>query len=275
LLSILVGIGLDVFQKYLGENLPSVEITFLRFFFGTVTLLPVLLLKGKGAFRTSYIGMHISRGLLLFLGIALWCYGLTIIPISTVTMVGFTIPLFTLVLAVFVLKESVRWPKWVATFVGFIGMSIIFNPTKMNFNPMVLLVVLAAVFFAVLDIMNKKYVIKESTLSMLFYTALFTMLFSFVPAMYVWEWPSFQQFFILFLLGLGANGILFCILKAFSHSTVSTLVPFRYVEFLFSVFFGIVFFNEFPPPATLIGALFIVPATLLVAYFETRGVTTQ
>ena len=270
LLSLVFSISLDVVQKYLGQNIPCVQITFMRFLFGTISLLPFMLYYGKSSFYTSRPSVHIFRGAMLFGGIALWCYGLKVVPLSMVTTVSFTIPLFTLPLAVVFLKEKVGVVRWTATLIGFIGILLVFNPTASEFNPSSLWLVAAALMFAGLDVINKRFIVKESMLAMLFYTALITMFLGVVPAFMVWVMPTFSQLCLLFLLGCGANLILFCLLKAFQRVEASAVAPFRYVEFILSSLCGFLLFHEAPTTATYWGLLIIIPSALYVIYAETH-----
>lgn len=68
---------------------------------------------------------------------------------------------------------------------------------------------------------------KESFWAMIFYTALFTTLICAYPAWMVWVAPSAMQCLMLAILGGGANGLLYCLLKSFSLVDASALAPFR------------------------------------------------
>ena len=95
----------DVISKYAAMRLHSYEITFFRFMLGTITLLPFVFYYGVSTLKTSRPTVHFIRGLLLFLGIAAWTYGLTIAAVTTATVVSFIIPIFVLVLGVFLKIE--------------------------------------------------------------------------------------------------------------------------------------------------------------------------
>ena len=268
--SLLISNANDVIAKYLGSDLHPMQITFMRFFFGCLVLVPFMMRYGRASFATQRFGFHALRGLLLLGGIALWCHGLTLVPITAVTVLNFTIPLFTLVFALIFLKERVGWARWFATLGGFVGIYFIFNPGSTGFPPQALWLLLAASFFALLDVMNKRFVSDEPMLSMLFYVALATVIFSAIPAYYVWETISLQQWVLLAILGCGANLILFCLLKAFALADVSALAPFRYVELIFSALSGFLLFAEVPTRYTLVGALVIIPCALFVTLYDAR-----
>ncbi|CAK6511554.1 unnamed protein product [Ixodes persulcatus] len=263
----------DVMSKYLGTRLHSFEVAFFRFFFSSIVLLPFVVYYGKNTLKTSRPFVHILRGLLLFFGMTSWTYGLTIAPVTTATVVSFSIPLFTLILAVFFLNESIIWQRWVVTIVGFIGLVVTLKPHAEDFNPEILYFVLAAISFAMLDIINKKFVIKESMISMLFYSAIVTAIVSLPVASQYWLTPSSFELALLFVLGSSGSLILFFLLKAFSMVDATATAPYRYLELVISAIAAYFIFNEFPDKSTLHGAVIIIPVTLFIIYSEKKAMS--
>ncbi len=262
----------DVISKYAGMRLHSYEITFFRFLFGTIALLPFILYCGVGTLKTSRPVVHFFRGVLLFFGIAGWTYGLTIAPITTGTVVTFTIPIFVLVLGVFFLTENIIWQRWLVTIVAFCGLVITLNPSANDFNPNVLVFVGAAILFAILDIVNKKFVIKESMISMLFYSAIITAVIAYPFALQYWVTPNSHELVLLAVLGASANLILFFILKAFANTDATALAPYRYFELVVSAIIAYIIFLEVPSNATIIGSLVVIPSTLFIIYSEKKEI---
>ncbi|MEG8229769.1 DMT family transporter [Candidatus Rickettsia tasmanensis] len=271
LLSLVSSSANDVMSKYLGTRLHSFEVAFFRFFFSSIVLLPFVVYYGKNTLKTSRPFVHILRGLLLFFGMTSWTYGLTIAPVTTATVVSFSIPLFTLILAVFFLNENIIWPRWVVTVVGFIGLVVTLKPHAEDFNREILYFVLAAISFAMLDIINKKFVIKESMISMLFYSAIVTAIVSLPVASQYWLTPSSFELALLFVLGSSGSLILFFLLKAFSMVDATATAPYRYLELVISAIAAYFIFNEFPDKSTLHGAVIIIPTTLFIIYSEKKA----
>jgi len=260
----------DIIQKYVGSDLGSMQVTFLRFFFSTLTLVPFIFYFGVKTIKTNHPYIQISRGILLFIGMASWIFGLNLVPVSTATVVSFSVPLFVLVLAVFFLDEQIIWQRWVATIIGFIGIFITLHPGSKGFNYDVLIFVLAAMAFASLDIINKKFVVKESMICMLFYSALITALLALPFAIMEWKTPSLFQFALLFLLGCSANLILFFLLKAFSLVDATAVAPYRYFELAVSGFVAYIALGEIPDMNALYGVALLIPTTLFVALAEVK-----
>lgn len=263
----------DVIAKYTGTDLSSMQITFFRCFFSFITLIPLVFYYGINTLKTNHPFVQISRGVLLFIGIGCWIFGLGIVPISTATAISFSMPLFVLVFAYFFLNEKITWQRWIATIIGFVGIMITLNIHEGDFNYKSLIFVLAAISFASLDIINKKFVIKESMICMLFYSALVTTLLSFPPALADWHTPSMHQLFLLFLLGCSANLILFFLLKAFSLVDATAVAPYRYFELAISATIAYLIFNEIPNQSTIYGISVLIPTTLFIAWSETKNRT--
>jgi len=264
-LSLLVSVTNDALMKLLSGGIPTYEVVFLRFLFGTLTLVPFIFINRK-SFVTSRIMLHVIRGGGFFLAISIWCSGLTVGKLAVATTINFTIPIFILLLAARFLKERLSPAKILATIIGFVGIIVIMNPTAADFNIKTLLLVGSAFLFASLDVINKKFVSSESMLSMLFYSNLFAMLFSVTPGVYSWVTPDITSFALLLVLGAGGNLILYCLLKSFSCVEVSAVAPYRYFELLFSIIFGYVFFSEKFDVANWIGAGVIILSTLIISY---------
>ncbi|MGC0372152.1 MAG: hypothetical protein DGJ47_000858 [Rickettsiaceae bacterium] len=260
----------DVISKYIGTHIGSYEITFFRFLFGTITLLPFIAYYGVETLKTSRPLIHILRGFLLFIGIAAWTYGLFIAPVTTATVVSFTIPIFVLILGVFLLKENIIWQRWAVTLIVFTGLFVTLDPQSSDFNPEIFVLLFAAISFAILDIINKRFVVQETMISMLFYSAIITALFALPFALQSWVQPTLQDLVLLFILGGSANLILFFLLKAFALVDATALAPYRYFELITSASISYLVFAEMPTQTTIFGAILVIPSTLFIIYSEKK-----
>lgn len=266
----LVSVTNDIFMRFLGERLPILEIVFFRFFFSLLSLAPFFALKNKNYFYTKNPGLHFWRAILGVGAIGATCFAVNNMPLSSNTVIMFTEPLFFLPCALIFLHEKVDMPRWLATFVGFLGILVIIKPGTVDFRLVSLVSVAAAVQFALLDVVAKKMVDKENTVTMLFYFSLGTTLAGLIPLPFIWMTPTWTELSLLFLLGIGANLIQVCLFRAFSATDASALMPFRYVEFIFSAFFGFLLFKEIPGMATLMGTALIIASTFYISFIETR-----
>ncbi|MDR3187461.1 MAG: DMT family transporter [Holosporaceae bacterium] len=264
----------DIIAKFMGQRLDAMEVIFFRFFFGLVTLLPFMATRGMKIFRTKQLGFNVIRGVLGALSFFLYTYSVIHIPLAEVVTILWTIPLFGLVLSIFFLGESVPLMRWAATLIGFLGLSFITlydSGASVSVRLLYAAPIASSLLFAVQDVMIKKIVDQEDRVTMLLYFALVASLLTLVPMLFVWKTPTAFEATMLLLLGFNGNLMQYLIFKAFSATDLSALAPYRYVEFLFSSFFGFVFFAEIPGLNVLIGALILVPSTLYLAYTENQS----
>lgn len=266
-----IGIGNDAIMKILANDLPAFQIVLLRFVSAAVVLVPLLTVRGGDEFRTTRIWMHGFRGLLLALGIGLWCLGLSLMPFASCVVINNTMPFFKMTLARIFLNERVGKERWLASLGGFLGCLLIFNPSSATFDPRSLVLILSAFCFAILDIFNKKYSSSESIVSMLFYGSIATALVSAPIALQNWVPLTYSQFGLVAALGCGANLLLLCLLKAFQFVDASATCPYRYTEFVLSAILGFLAFGEKPTLSTLIGSCIIIPSVVFCALRECQN----
>lgn len=271
ILSMCVSCANDVICKFMGQRLDTFEIIFFRFFFGFISLLPFVFRNGLLIFRTQQLSINTVRGVFGALSFFLCTYSVIKLPLVEVTTILWIIPLFQLVLTSFFLPERISPLRWIATAIGFIGLSFVAlygSNSYISLNLLYIFPISAALLFAAQDVMIKKIAAEENRITMLLYFAAAAGAVSFIPMLFVWKCPTAHELILLFLLGIGGNLIQYFIFKAFQNTDISALAPYRYIEFLLSAVFAFGFFGEIPGINVIIGAAVLVPCTLYLAYSE-------
>lgn len=257
----------DFLVKILAQDFHFWQITASRFFFSMVSLSPFLFYYGKKQLRTNILPFHFYRGALLVAATALWCLGMENVQLTTATIIAFSNPLFVLIFAAILLREKLTKLRIVMTIVGFMGVLFIVITNKfvlLQGDPQWMVV--AAALYALSNIANKKYAKDESLLSMLFYPALFALMLSGGFAISYWKAISLKEMGLCFLLGICANLILFCIIKAYQKIDATFLGPLQYFELIPSILLGALFLNETLSFFTLLGAAIIIFSSLCIFY---------
>jgi drug/metabolite transporter (DMT)-like permease len=270
----LCGLGFSVmaaFVKLAGQaGINTFEITFFRVLVGFLMLAPFVANSGFESLRSQYIKAHALRAVLGFVAMICAYIGIAKLELATYTALSFTKPLFAVILAVVILKEEVRWRRWAATIVGFIGVLVMMQPGSSAFNPWALLAMGDALSIALLITILKRLPASETPLIMLFYYGLIGTLLVTPAAIYYWQWPNATEWFYLVAIGvMGALSQYWWIL-AFKAGEASVVAPFDYLRLLFAGLIGFVAFSEVPDHWTLIGATLIVGSTIYIAQREAR-----
>ena len=121
---------LNVFTLIPAQHLNPYVMAFLRYLFGAMFLLPIVLparalsLAAHQPDRPA----HLARRASTPVGMVLWFVALPLTTLAEITALGFTGPIFVTIGAALFLGEDVRLRRWLAVIVGFIGAMIIIRP---------------------------------------------------------------------------------------------------------------------------------------------------
>ena len=232
--------------KYLGQTLPAFEVLFIRFLAGLIVILPVVWRMGLKITHTSKLHLHATRGFVGFMGNLCFFFALIHIPLADTVTIQFSRPLFMIVIASLFLGEIVGLKRSVTTIIGFGGILMITQPFSEGFDPWALSA-LGGTFFGTLVVLTVKLLTRtEHTVTIMFYFAVFTTLFAFVPAVVTWQTPTWFELALLVL--TGALGILGQ--GMFTHGVglgeTSFVMPFDYMRIVYAFILGILWFGEVP-----------------------------
>jgi hypothetical protein len=102
--------------KAVAEEIPAGEIVFARSFFALIPIVGILVWQRQlaGALRTSRPWLHVSRGAVGLISMALNFIALAYLPLPEAMMIGYASPLIIVVLAALLLGEVVRGYRWSA-----------------------------------------------------------------------------------------------------------------------------------------------------------------
>ncbi|MDR0744478.1 MAG: DMT family transporter [Holosporales bacterium] len=254
----------DVLSKCLGSRLHFVEISFFRFFFSSIIALIAISFSKRNLFKSTIHKWHLWRGALGAIALGLCCYSVNIMPLAENTTILFSESLFMLPLAAVFLHEKIRAKSLYATFIGFLGLLIMFRPSASNINITAIIPTIAAILFATMNVMIKKMVdSQENNLTMLFYFGLYTTIITSILVPFFWQTPTISELILIALLGLGANLIQLFIFLAYRASSAADITPIRYIELPFAMIFGFAFFSQVPEITAIVGAVFIIVGTLI------------
>jgi drug/metabolite transporter (DMT)-like permease len=267
------GLGFTVMAlaiKVLGHRLDSFQIAFFRCLIGFIAILPLIGAYGVDVIQTRSLGIHALRGLFGLVAMFASYYAIARIPLASYTALSFTRPLFATVLAVLVLHEIVRWRRWTATLVGFVGVLVMVRPGAGTFNAASLFALADSMSIAFLVTLVKRLPPGETPLGMMFYFGVFSTVAALPPALFVWQWPTALEWVLLVLIGvLGALSQSFWI-RAYRAGEASLVAPFDYLRLLFAGIAGYLAFAETIDLWTVAGAAVIVASTVYIARRETR-----
>ena len=137
-----------VAARELSSEMHTVEILVFRNAIAVAVVAPFVLGHRLVRLKTRNIKLHLTRAVIQLGGQFSWIYGIALLPLAEVTALEFTVPLWTLILAVLFLGETASRAKIVATAAGLIGVVVILRPGIDAVSPVALLVLAGAGCFA-------------------------------------------------------------------------------------------------------------------------------
>ncbi len=254
--------------RYATRYVPTQEVAFFRNAFGLLALLPMLIRPGSAPLRTQQLPRYFLRSAIGLASMlcAFWAIGH--LPISQAISLSYSTPLFVTIAAVLWLGETVRLRRWAAVIIGFIGVLIIVRPGSTSFTPGTLVAVGAAVLSSLVAIQIKQLTRVDSADTVVFYTYVFWVPLSLVPALFVWVWPTGLAW--VWLVATGVLGTLGQLLwtRALRLGEVSALTPISFMQLPLVSLLGWLLFNETLDRWTVIGAAIILGANAYIAHRE-------
>jgi len=244
------------------------ESVMFRSLFGIVFMVPWLMRRGISVIKTKRLGLLATRGTLAYFVTYFYFSAAALIPLADLTSITFTRPILGTVAAIIFLNEVAGRRRWSAIAVGFVGMLIIVRPGFVDVNLGILLVLCGVMVQTCNTIIVKKLTQTEVPDAIVLYHTLFILPLSIIPAIYVWQTPTLEQWG--WFAVIGAAGVLTqsCMTRAFVVADASFVLALSYLRLPIAAFMGFAIFGEIPIIWVWIGASIICASSAYIAHRE-------
>ena len=255
---------MDVIVKW-SDDYPVGQVLFFRGFFG---IIPILFLIPKDRYidfyKTTRPMLHLKRCLAGLIALVAIFIALRNLPLATVVSISFAAPIFTTIFSIFFLSEKVGLFRWLAVFVGFVGIIIITEPGFSSLNvyyiyPIIFCLGLSYVAIAIRQLSTTEPV----WLISLNFSAAIT-LASFFTIPFGWIMPDTKDLVLLSLIGIFGGIANLWLSQSYKHSEVSLVTPLKYLALVFAIIFGFLIWGEIPTFKTLLGAILVIVSSLII-----------
>ncbi len=258
----------DAITKWLVPHYPPGQILFFQgiLIAGLVSLW--MFIRGEPLFKSPNWRPHLYRGILYAIGSFAFVYALQFLPLAEVVAIAFSGPLFMTLFGRIFLKEVVGPHRIFAVIVGFIGVLIVIQPGSSVMHWAVFLPIIVALADAFRDMVTRTMTVGESSRRIILTTAIILALSGAATSCYGWN--SLRQVDLIWY-GLSASSFViahFFMIEAFRHAQVVVVAPFKYVQLIWSILAGLIFWGEIPPPLVLFGIVVISFSGLYVGWRE-------
>ena len=271
---------MDAIAKYMAtfESMSPGQVTFYRFLFQLVCVLPLVFFTGAAMFKAQRPWMNLLRGVLHAGASLMFFVAVKYMPLADVFAIYFVEPFMLTMMSAIFLREKVGWRRWLAIIVGFGGAMIVIQPSYAIFGWTALLPIACAFLFTLYLFLNRAIGEADSPLVMqtmagiggtLFMSAALVMGSGLGETDLTPSLPSsWLGLFLLILLGSISGFMHLLVVRAFRLAPLSLLAPFQYFEIISATVLGYALFGDFPTASKWLGILIIVASGLFIIWRE-------
>ena len=207
--------------------------------------------------------------------VALVCvyYAVTTLPLADATVLQYTHPAFTAVLALAFLGESVKRSTLLCIILSFVGLVVMVRPGAggaiLGLPPLSLMAALVGAFgSAVAYVLVRRLSQTEDSSVIIFYFPLIALPISLLLLGNNFVVPKFDTFLLLLFVGVFTQVGQVGLTKAMAVEAAGKVTSYSYIQVILSAIIGVIFFAEVPTLWTLIGGTLIISGALVNALWK-------
>ena len=226
---------------------------------------------GFRSLHTRRVGAHVGRMALGMVAMALNFLAMIMLPLAEATAIGFSVPIFSTVLAAIVLAEPTGKWRWGAVAAGFLGVLLIVQPGSGEVPLLGASVALvAALLTASVTVVIRQLGRTELASTTVFWFAASSL----VPlgVMMIWFAGAHDPVTWALLAGLALAGGLaqLTLTGSLRLAPVALVMPMDYTSLVWAMLLGAWLFAEVPTPWIWVGAPIIILSGLVIVWREHR-----
>lgn len=260
----------DAITKWMTAKYHAGEILFYRGIFSFIPIIGLIIIaKNYKIIFTKNLKTTLLRA---FLGTATSIFvvlSFIHLPLATALAIIFLSPIMLTALSGPLLKEKVGWRRWVAVFVGFLGVLLIMRPSGGGDYFLYAIPIITALLATFRDLVTRSMKGGDSSASILFFSmvaALITGALS-LPVFGA-SMPSLYDLFLFAAAGTMVGLAHFLQIQALLFASASIVSPFKYLSLVYAALIGYFIWGDVPDEWKICGAALIVGAGIFILYRE-------
>jgi len=259
--------------RHISDRYNTGELAFWRAFLGLALLTPIFIRSGSALFRTEQFRFHLLRNVMHFVGVAGWFYAISRMNLSTGMALQFTVPLFTILLAIVFLREKVDPARWVATIIGFAGVMVILRPGIEPVTMAAMAALVSALGYGAANIATKVLMRNCTSDTIVFYMNIMHLPMALGAAWALGGISVPAAADIPWLVGLAASATLahWLLAKALGEADASLIIIVDFTKLPWITLGAFVFFGEAPALWAWAGGAVIFASTLYIVRRAARA----
>ncbi len=225
----------------------------------------------RAALVPHRMGLHAIRNGIHFGATYAWTLAVTLLPLATAFALEFTTPVWVAGLAVLMLGERLTLPRIVAIVLGFVGVIVILRPGLETLRPAAIIMLGAALGFALTAIATKRLTAVVSTFAILFWMNAIQLPLNLIGTGSAF-WTKIGAAHALPLATICISGLLshLCLTNAYRHGDATMVVPLDFLRIPLIAVVGWQLYGESLDPFVFVGSALIIVGILWNLRAEAR-----
>ncbi len=234
--------GMNVMVKLL-PRIPVYEVIFFRSWI-TLLMSAVVIKRANISFLGNNKKLLLLRGLFGFFGLLLYFTTVKNMPLASAVTIQYLSPIFSTILAIYILKQPMQPIKWLFYIIAFVGVFLVKGFDARVDTLMLLLGIGSAIFSGLAYNMIGKLKGQDDPRVIVMYFPLVTIPLIIVPTIMFWETPTAIEW--VYLIGMGVTTQLAQLYMtwAFQAEDISKVAIFQYLGMVYALLLGYFLFDE-------------------------------
>jgi drug/metabolite transporter (DMT)-like permease len=261
----------NVFVKQVA-HIPAMEVVFFRTTVATTFCL-IGLYRANADWRGSNRMLLLLRGVFGTTALFLFFVTLQNIPLASAMTIQYLSPIFTSVIAIFVLSEKVRSMQWIFYAIAFSGVLLI-EQIDTRISPFYLVIgIISAFCSGVAYNLVRSLRGREHPLTVVLHFQLVGVVVGFISLFFEWRTPVGWDWLYLFLVGVFSQLGQVFLTNALQRERAASVSIVNYTGLIYAISIGWFVFGELQSFETIIGMMLVVCGVVAsVLYTRRRGV---
>ena len=254
--------------KHVGSDIPAPEAAFLRYALGLVFLLPMIRPMLRVGMDRSAMKLFGLRGAAHAIGVMLWFYAMTQIPIAEVTAMGYITPVNVTIAAAIFLGEKLAVRRIAAIGFALLGALIILRPGIREVSGGHLAMLANGVLFATSYLIAKIMADRVPASVVVGWLSIIVTLVLAPFAIAVWVWPTAEDVAWLFLVAALATTGHYTMTLALRAAPIAVTQPVTFLQLVWATLLGALVFAEAVDAWVIFGGALIMGSVSFITWRE-------
>ncbi len=258
----------NVFVKQV-SHIPVMEVVFFRCLVAGVFCV-IGLRRAKASLIGTNHGYLFLRGFFGTLALAMFFLTVQNIPLATAMTIQYLSPIFTAIIAIFFLKESVKPIQWIFYAISFAGVMLIGQIDGRVSYFFIFLGIISAFGSGAAYNLVRKLKDDEHPLTIILHFQLVGIAAGFISLFFVWETPVGSDWFYLLLIGVFSQLGQIFLTNAFSKEKAATVAIIVYSGLIYGIAIGWIFYGEAQTLLSMLGMILVVIGVIASVLYGKR-----